>query len=264
MLAKAPRRGADMLILDLEDAVAPGSKAEARRTIRDAIPQMEAAGAGVAVRVNCEPDELQADLKALAETSVDTLMVPKATSSSLDDLMNRIERLGFPRRLRLIALIESARGLWEALPIAEHPSVVSLAIGEEDLAADLGLQHGPDPMLWHPARSRLVWACAAGGLGGPIGPVWTDLGDLDGLRGSARMLRKCGFSSGSAIHPAQVPVINEVFSPSPKELESARQLVESYDQALAEGRGAIRDPQGAMIDEAVVRRARRALREMDH
>lgn len=263
MLAKAPERGADRLILDLEDGVAPKSKAKARRILQDAIPEFEGAGARFAVRINSEPGDQEDDLEALVTTSVKTLVIPKATVASLADLVKRTERCGFPDHLRLMALIESARGLWEALPIAEHPQVVGLGIGEEDLGADLGLEHGPDLMLWHPARARLVWACAAAGLAGPNGPVWTDIRDLDGLRESTRLLRDCGYSSRSAIHPAQVPVINEVFTPSEKKLETARRLVDEYDRALAYGKGAIRDSEGRMIDEAVVRRARRLVHYQD-
>ena len=259
MLAKAPSRGADVLIIDLEDSVAPNAKEEARRIIGDAIPEMEAAGAELAVRVNSEPEEQEADLAALTDAGIKTLVVPKATSEALEVLTQQCRGVGLSSSLRLVALIESGRGLWEALSIAEHPQVVGLAIGEQDLAADLGLEHGADPMLWHPARSRLVWASAAAGLRGPSGPVWTDIGDLDGLRGSTRLLRKCGYSSRPAIHPAQVPVINEVFTPSEEELETARQLVDDYQQAREEGRGAIRNSQGRMIDEAVIRRARRLL-----
>lgn len=256
MLAKAPTRGADMLILDLEDAVAPGAKSEARSIVREAIPQLEAAGARFSVRINSEPDEQEADLAVLLTTSVNVLVLPKATVAGVGELVRRSERLGFQRVLHLLALIEDARGLWEALPLAEHPWVVGLGIGEQDLGADLGLDHDSDPLLWHPARSRLVWACAAAGLPGPTGPVSIDIGDLDGLRESTKLLRQCGFASRSAVHPAQVPVINEVFTPSEEELEAARQLVEAYDQALAEGRGVVTDAQGRMIDEAVVRRAR--------
>lgn len=256
MLAKAPTRGADMLILDLEDAVAPSAKPEARRTIQEAIPALEAAGANFCVRINSEAEIQEADLAALAVTSVDTLVVPKATAAGMSALVERVERTGFERSLRLMALIESARGLWDVLEMAEHPWVVGLGIGEQDLGADLGLEHGEDPMLWHPARSRLVWACAAAGLPGPDGPVSIDIRDLDGLRESTLLLRRCGFSSRSAIHPAQVAVINEVFTPSEEELEAARQLVDRYDRALAEGRGAITDAEGRMIDEAVVRSAR--------
>lgn len=259
MLAKAPDRGADVLILDLEDAVAPRAKPEARRIIAEAIPGLEAAGARIAVRINHEPEQQEADLAALAGLSAPTLVVPKSTVAGLVGLKRRADRLGMCQGPRLIALIESARGLWEVLTIAEHPQVAGLAIGEQDLAAELGLASGADQRLWHPARSRLVWASAAAGLPGPNGPVWTDIRDLDGLRESTRVLRKCGFSSRSAIHPAQVPVINEVFTPSAEELEAAEQLVADYDQALAEGRGAIRDTRGRMIDEAVVRRARKLL-----
>ena len=264
MLAKAPSRGADVLIIDLEDSVAPSAKEEARRIIGDAIPEMEAAGAQLAVRVNSEPEEQEADLATLTDAGIKTLVVPKATSEALEVLTQQCRGAGLSSSLRLVALIESGRGLWEALSIAEHPQVVGLAIGEQDLGADLGLEHGADPMLWHPARSRLVWASAAAGLRGPSGPVWTDIGDLDGLRGSTRLLRKCGYSSRPAIHPAQVPVINEVFTPSEEELETARQLVDDYQQAREEGRGAIRNSQGRMIDEAVIRRARRLLAHPDH
>lgn len=259
MLAKAGGRGADLLIIDLEDAVAPRAKPAARQMVREAMPLLEGEGARVAVRVNSDPDNLGADLKALSTTSVETLVVPKATVASVDEVGKRAEELEFGRQLGLIALIEDAQGLWEARSLANHPMVVGLGIGEEDLAADLGLEHGADDLLWHPARSRLVWAAAAAGIPGPNGPVWTDIGDLEGLARSTHMLRRCGFASRAAIHPAQVPVINQVFTPSEQELEAARQLVAEYDLALAEGRGAVRDVQGRMVDEAVVRRARRLL-----
>ena len=256
MLAKAAGRGADMLILDLEDAVAPSSKAEARTILAEAIPELLAAGSALAVRVNSEPEEQEADLAAIAGTGIEMLVVAKATADGIRAVTERSRETGLSS-LRLIALIESAQGLWEALPIARHPWVVNLATGEEDLAADLGVDYRGDPMLWHPVRSRLVWASAAAGLPGPNGPVWTAIRDLEGLIESTLHLKRCGFSSRSAIHPAQVPVINEVFTPSPQELESARQMVDAYDQALSEGRGAILDAQGKMIDEAIVRRARR-------
>jgi len=179
--------------------------------------------------------------------------------AGIGNLEKATRESGFPEDLGLIALIETARGLWQVLSVAEHPAVVGLDIGEEDLGSELGLEPGGDAMLWHPVRSRLVWASAAAGMGGPNGPVWTDIGDLDGLRESTLWLRRCGFSSRSAIPPAQVQVINQVFTPSQEELEAARQMVAEYDQAVAEGRGAIRDARGRMIDEAVVRRARHLL-----
>jgi len=255
MLAKAPTRGADMLILDLEDAVAPSAKVSARLTIQEAIPELEAGGARLCVRVNSEQDDQEADLAALSGAGIQTLVIPKATSQAIENVTERCKRMGF-LSVELVALIESAQGLWEVLSIARHPRVTGLAIGEEDLAADLGVDYQGDPVLWHPVRSRLVWAAAAAELPGPNGPVWTAIRDLDGLRKSTLHLKRCGFSSRSAIHPAQVPVINEVFTPSQEELETARLLVDTYDQALAEGRGAILDDQGKMVDEAVVRRAR--------
>lgn len=256
MLAKAPQRGADLLILDLEDAVAPNAKGDARRIVQETIPTLAAASARFAIRINSEPEEQEADLAALADTAASTLVVPKATTAALGDLTKRIQGLEIARPLRLVALIESARGLWDALSIAEHPWVVGLASGEQDLAADLGMEPTADSAPWHSARSRLVWAAAAAGLPGPAGPVWTDFADLAGLRDFTLSLRRGGFASGTAIHPAQVSVINEVFTPTTEELAQARDLVERYDKALAEGLGVITDGQGKMVDEAVVRRSR--------
>lgn len=252
MLEKAARRGADMLILDLEDAVPMSSKAEARAAVRAAIPILQEQGARVGVRINSLASERNADLAAFGEGPPDAFMVAKATAAVIEEVAGTDSVAEVP----LLALIESARGLLDAPEIAEHPRVAGLAMGEADLGADIGMSVGDEDEAWTPSRTRVVWAAAAAGLPGPIGPVYIDLKDLHGLRRSTERLRMLGFGGCSAVHPSQVEVINEVFTPTPLEIEEARESVREYDAAVAAGRGVILDSEGRLVDEAVVRRAR--------
>ncbi len=250
MIARAGRRGADLVLIDLEDSVPVAAKPAARTAAVEAIAGLRAE-TKVGVRVNASPGELDADLAALAGIEVDIVFVPKATLALADQVAAAIRHGG------LVALVESGKGLLEAPALAAHPRVVRLAVGEADLGADLGMHAAPDDQAWIPSRAWLVWSSAAADLDGPIGPVYTDLPDLDGLRESTRRLAAMGYAGRSAIHPTQIEVINEVFTPSAAELEAARRLVAAYDAALAAGRGVIVDDRGAIVDEAVVRRSRR-------
>ena len=254
MLAKAARRHADLVLVDLEDAVPVVSKESARRTARQALPRLKQEGARVGVRINSHPDEIAADLDALAGLDIDMVVVPKADLTLIEHVGGSVTVM----KAALIALVESGRGLLDSPAMAAHPRVVRLMAGEADLGADLGMSAPADHPAWLASRAMLVWASAAAGLEGPIGPVYTnlDLTDLTELRRSTESLAGLGFAGRSAIHPAHIPVINEAFTPSSAELDSARRLVEAYDAALSSGRGIIVDEEGRMIDEAVVRRSR--------
>lgn len=254
MLVKAAQRHADLVLVDLEDAVAVGSKDLARREARQAIPKLNQEGARVGVRINSHPDHLSPDLDALAGLDIDTIVVPKADLR----LIERIADAGSVAGTDLTALVESGRGLLDAPSMAAHEQVVRLMAGEADMGADLGMSVPPDHPAWLASRSMLVWASAAAGIEGPIGPVYTnlDMSTLDELRRSTQQLADMGFAGRSAIHPAHVGIINETFTPGAAELEEARRMVEAYDRAVASGRGIIVDGSGRMIDEAVVRRSR--------
>lgn len=254
MLVKAAQRHADLVLVDLEDAVAVGSKDLARREARHAIPRLKQEGARVGVRINSHPDHLPSDLDALAGLELDTIVVPKAD-------LHLIEQIAGSRMVEgteFTALVESGKGLLDSPAIAAHERVVRLMAGEADMGADLGMSAPPDHSAWLASRSMLVWASAAAGIEGPIGPVYTnlDMSTLDELRRSTQELADMGFAGRSAIHPAHVRIINEVFTPSSKDLEEAHRMVEAYDRAIASGRGIIVDESGRMIDEAVVRRSR--------
>ena len=156
----------------------------------------------------------------------------------------------------VVPLLESAGALLEAQAIAAAPRVVRLQVGEADLAADLGFGDGADDADWAAIRSSIVVVSAAAGISAPVAPVSTDFRDLERFAETTRALARRGYVGRACIHPAQVAVANAVFTPSDDAVEDARALVTMFDQAVSEGRGVVVGPDGRMVDEAVVRRAR--------
>lgn len=246
----------DAVILDLEDGVAPSARPAARDGLAGLLAGRPDDGPEVLVRLG-GVESLTEDLTAVGDHPVDGWYWPKADRDSLDVLDRSLTDRD--RHDLVVALVESARGVLDAAALAAHPRVVGLALGEADLTADLGVSPGPDALELLHVRSALVVASAAAGLDGPMGPVSTDLHDSDGLRTSSQALRRLGFCGRSCIHPAQVVIVNETFTPTDDERSAARAVVELFERSLAEGTGVVVDPDGRMVDEAVVRRARRLL-----
>lgn len=242
-LEKAVDRGADALIADLEDAVATSSKEEARETVAEWVAGFPAdqRRPEIWVRVN-SPEDIQ----SILAPGLTGVYVPKVASAA--DLPTV--------SVKVAALIESAAGVLAAAEIAAAPGVAHLAIGEADLTAELGIE--PSEAL-NPIRMQIVLVSAAAGIDPPVGPVSTDFKDLDGLRRSTESLRRMGFRARAAIHPDQIPIINEVFTPTPDEVENAKKILALYDEAVSRGTGAIADENGRMIDEAIARAARHTL-----
>ncbi|NUT44994.1 MAG: CoA ester lyase [Thermoactinospora sp.] len=256
-LGKALERGADALIVDLEDAVAPASKDRARAEVADWLRSAPTAG-GCEIWVRINPGALgHADLRAVALPAVAGLCVAKTESAAelvaIDELLR-----DFPW-IKLCPLLESGAAVLAAAGIARAPRVSRLQLGEADLRADLGVEPGPDEreLLW--ARSQVVLASAAARIGPPLGPVSTDFRDLDRLRASTQALKRLGFRGRACIHPAQVAVVNEVFTPSAAEVERARELIGRFEAAES---GVVLDDAGRMVDEAVIRQARRLLADL--
>jgi citrate lyase subunit beta/citryl-CoA lyase len=243
--------GADAVIADLEDAVVPAEKARARALVAEVL----AASTGPSlrlVRVNGAGSPwLEEDLAMIAALDLDAVVLPKATPDAL-----RAVHSGLP----VVAIVETAHGLHRAAEIANEASVQRLMLGAIDLALELALEARPDGLELLQARSTLVLASAVGGCRGPIDRVWADVRDESGLEADCRTGRSLGFRAKSCIHPAQVPVVNEVFSPSPDEIARARDVVDAYERAAAEGLGAVA-LEGEMIDLPVVERARQLLAE---
>ena len=255
-LAKAAGRGADALIADLEDAVAPARKAFARDTVRHWLPGSHGE---IWLRINAGRPDL--DIVEVVSGRVAGVVVPKAEPSLLadvDDLLAARERsLELPPgTIRVLPLIETAAGLLSVAAVAKAPRVLRLGIGEADLAAELRLRPDPDADQLTSLRLQLVVASAAGRIGPPVAPMSADFRDLAALRTSTSALRRLGFQARTAIHPAQLPVINEVFTPSAVEVASARRLVALFAAAEQAGAGVTVDDAGRMVDVALVRTAR--------
>ena len=267
-MTKALKSGADGIIVDLEDAVAPTAKVRARMMVIDFVGALNTVHPEVWVRINHGPHghEDAAALVGAIGHRLAGLYVPKVGDSAdiraLDELLTSSElnaKLD-TGAIRMSALLETAAGILDARRIARSPRVVRLAIGEADLAAELGVELTPgDEHELLTARSMLVLASAEAGIDPPVGPVSTDFRDLDALRTSTIALRRMGFRGRAAIHPAQIDVINDVFTPSDTDAGIAQRIVELYEEATSNGSGVCVDDHGKMIDEAVVRNARRVL-----
>lgn len=257
-------RGADAIILDLEDAVAPSQKERARTLIADAIPQVNRNGADVLVRVNRPWRLLVRDLEAAVIPGVCALMLTKVDSpehvQAVEAIVDELEaERGLPAgNIKFVALVEDAKGFFRIEHIATSSRrLVGLSLGSEDFAADIGAQADPE-VLFYPKQRTLFAARAAGIM--PMGFVGSiaDFRDQEAFRAIVRRSRRIGFMCASAIHPLQVSVLNEEFQPTAEEVDRAERMVKAYDEAYAQGLGAVQF-EGAMIDVPVVNRARNVL-----
>ncbi|MFD7292407.1 HpcH/HpaI aldolase/citrate lyase family protein [Streptomyces sp. NPDC059897] len=244
--AKAHASGADLVIIDLEDAVAPAGKDEARTHVAAWL----AAGHRPVVRINAPGTPwAEADLAVAAEHGCPVMVPKSADPAALSELAARTAG-----RCPLIALIETARGVLRAHEVAEAASVVRLAFGNVDLAADLGVAHDDHLALTH-ARSQVVLASAAVGLCPPLDGVTTAVRDTDALTADVTHGRRLGFAGKLCVHPAQLAPVAAGFAPSESELAWARSVLAAGD--------AVTTVDGQMVDKPVLDRARRLLAQAD-
>lgn len=251
-LRKALASGADAVVADLEDAVTPAEKAPARELTTRVLAEADGDALRL-VRVNAAGSEwIAGDADMVGALGLDGVVLPKAEAAAVRE----VEDLGLP----VIAIVETAAGLRGAFELASLPAVEALVLGAVDLGLALGLERREDGLEVLFARSSLVVDSAAAGLRGPIDQVWTTLRDDDGLRRDSELGRSLGFRGKACIHPEQVRVVNDAFSPSRAELERAREVVRAFENATANGRGAV-NLDGEMIDLPVAERARELLAE---
>jgi citrate lyase subunit beta/citryl-CoA lyase len=256
VVGKALDSGADVVLIDLEDAVAPDRKEYARGATADRLRERQPVP--VHVRVNAlDGPWVEGDLKTLAGLpGLSGLRLPKVTSPRE---VVRVAELTGPARaapdgeVALHALLESALGVEHAFAIAcAHPALRGIALGEADLRADLGVREDRG-LDW--SRSRVVTAARAAGLPAPVQSVYPDVRDLEGLAASCTRGRALGFLGRAAIHPRQLPVIEQAYLPTPKEIVEAEQIT----RAATATAGAQALPDGRFIDAAVVAVAHRTL-----
>jgi citrate lyase subunit beta / citryl-CoA lyase len=269
MMHKAAAAGADEVIFDLEDACAVSQKVAARATVAEALRTATfTPGTIRACRINgvhtphCHGDLLE--VLAGAGAYLDVVVLPKVHGADdvrfVDTLLSQAERFHglTPGRIRLEVLLESAAGLLQAPAIAAaSPRLESLIFGVADLAADLGAQGFRDYAPFVPARLQLLLAARAHGLLA-IDSVTVQFRDAAQVEADARAGAALGFDGKWAIHPAQVPLINAAFTPSQEAVARARRVVEAYQQADAQGLGAV-VLDDEMVDAATVRVEQRRL-----
>jgi citrate lyase subunit beta / citryl-CoA lyase len=254
--------GADAVVIDLEDAVHPDQRPEARRLLTSTLTGRQPVH--VVVRVNRVgtadfADDIAATAPLVAAGLVDGVRLPKVESADEVAHAWRLTSLTRPEA-HLVPLLESALGVRNAHEIARAPGVHSIALGESDLRADLGLPRGDqadDGLLL--ARLTVVMASAAAGLPAPTGSVFSNVSDTDALRASCEELRRLGFYGRSVIHPRQVPVVRASFAPTAAEQDWASAVVARAGSMDTGGVGATALADGSFVDPAIVRQAEQIL-----
>lgn len=261
MMRKAPGAGSDVVVFDLEDAVAPGRKAEARDAIREVLSDSEFdPDCEVCVRVNANSEMAAADLDSVLDgldsDALDSVMLPKAAAAGdVDTLTDSLRNHEY--EVPVLALIETAAGVLAAADIAAVDATDALIFGAEDLAADLGATRTNEGTEVLYAREHVVLAAAAAGVDA-IDTVHTDIEDVDGLAAETEFAIELGYDGKLAIHPVQVDPINDAFTPHEEQVEWARRVLDAQADADAEDRGVFR-VDGEMVDAPLIAQAERVL-----
>ncbi len=275
MFAKALSCGADLVFLDLEDAVPPSFKEVSREKAIAALTELDWGSAARAVRINgldtewCHNDIIEVVTRAGAH--LDTIVVPKARTAKdvwwVDVLLSQIEaKLNLDKRIRLEVLIEEVEGLANAEAIAVcSPRIDALIFGVGDFALSQGARVDTNfvPLgdypgdFWHYARNKIMVAARIAGIDAIDAP-YPDYRDLAGYERDARRASLIGYAGKWAIHPSQVPMANKVYSPTDDEIALAERNLAAYREAVANGRGAV-GVEGVLVDAAHVKMAEQTL-----
>jgi malyl-CoA/(S)-citramalyl-CoA lyase len=295
-MEKAPTLGADLVFLDLEDAVAPGDKVQARANVIDALLTRDWSACSVSVRINgLDTRWCYRDIVEVVERAghvLDTVLIPKVgTPSDVEFVATLLDQMeqekGWdPGGIAIHILIETARGMVnvEAIGRARPDRLEAMVFGVADYAASVQARTthiggaNPDYSVltdpaddrsreahwgdqWHFGISRMVAACRAEGLR-PIDGPFGDLDDDEGYRSAARRAAALGCEGKWAIHPSQIPLANEVFTPSQAEVKHARRILHAMEEGAKEGRGAA-SLDGRLIDAASIRMAQNLVSKVD-
>lgn len=260
---KAHLRGADAIVLDLEDAVPHSEKEDARKLVKHAVELSGLGGVDVLVRVNNEPQFIEADLDAAVHQGLHGIFVPKVESptdvTSIENLLARLENkrgidLG---RIKLSVHIESPRGLLNIREIAAVGTrIESMSLGVDDYCLELGVEPSEDGTELFFPMSMMATTCKAARIN-PIGIQGSVAGFRDpaGFERASERSRSFGFTGGYCIHPDQVPILNRVFSPSPAKIDHARRVIFAFEEGLRNGRASV-SLDNRMVDTPIYKQAK--------
>jgi len=262
MMINAGLHSADGIILDLEDSVGPEKKDEARILVRNALRQVNFNGAERMARIN-QGERGMKDLEVIVPQYVNLILIPKCEdAATVRNIENRISEIkanaGLNNPVYLMPIIETALGVEMSFEIARSAaSVVAIAVGLEDLTADMGVPRTVEGKETFYARTRIVNAAKASGIQ-PIDSVFSDVGDMEALRQSVLSSKALGFEGMGCIHPRQIPVIRQGFAPGPEEIEKSKKIVLAFENAHSKGLGVVALG-SKMIDPPVVARAQKII-----
>ncbi|HHX7948598.1 TPA: citrate (pro-3S)-lyase subunit beta [Streptococcus pyogenes] len=264
MLRDAPLFGADSIMFDLEDSVSLKEKDTSRALVHFALKTFDYSSVETVVRVNGLDSCGTLDIEAVVLAGVNVIRLPKTeTAQDIVDVEAVIERVERENgievgRTRMMAAIESAEGVLNAREIAKASKrLIGIALGAEDYVTNMKTRRYPDGQELFFARSMILHAARAAGIAA-IDTVYSDVNNTEGFQNEVRMIKQLGFDGKSVINPRQIPLVNEIYTPTKKEIDHAKQVIWAIREAESKGSGVI-SLNGKMVDKPIVERAERVI-----
>ncbi|HES7725717.1 TPA: citrate (pro-3S)-lyase subunit beta [Streptococcus pyogenes] len=264
MLRDAPLFGADSVMFDLEDSVSLKEKDTSRALVHFALKTFDYSSVETVVRVNGLDSCGALDIEAVVLAGVNVIRLPKTeTAQDIVDVEAVIERVERENgievgRTRMMAAIESAEGVLNAREIAKASKrLIGIALGAEDYVTNMKTRRYPDGQELFFARSMILHAARAAGIA-TIDTVYSDVNNTEGFQNEVRMIKQLGFDGKSVINPRQIPLVNEIYTPTKKEIDHAKQVIWAIREAESKGSGVI-SLNGKMVDKPIVERAERVI-----
>ncbi|HEQ2979334.1 TPA: citrate (pro-3S)-lyase subunit beta [Streptococcus pyogenes] len=264
MLRDAPLFGADSVMFDLEDSVSLKEKDTSRTLVHFALKTFDYSSVETVVRVNGLDSCGALDIEAVVLAGVNVIRLPKTETAQdivdVEAVIERVERENSIEvgRTRMMAAIESAEGVLNAREIAKASKrLIGIAFGAEDYVTNMKTRRYPDGQELFFARSMILHAARAAGIAA-IDTVYSDVNNTEGFQNEVRMIKQLGFDGKSVINPRQIPLVNEIYTPTEKEIDHAKQVIWAIREAESKGSGVI-SLNGKMVDKPIVERAERVI-----
>ncbi|HEP1988238.1 TPA: citrate (pro-3S)-lyase subunit beta [Streptococcus pyogenes] len=264
MLRDAPLFGADSIMFDLEDSVSLKEKDTSRALVHFALKTFDYSSVETVVRVNGLDSCGVLDIEAVVLAGVNVIRLPKTETAQdivdVEAVIERVERKNGIEvgRTRMMAAIESAEGVLNAREIAKASKrLIGIALGAEDYVTNMKTRRYPDGQELFFARSMILHAARAAGIAA-IDTVYSDVNNTEGFQNEVRMIKQLGFDGKSVINPRQIPLVNEIYTPTEKEIDHAKQVIWAIREAESKGSGVI-SLNGKMVDKPIVERAERVI-----
>lgn len=264
MLRDAPLYGADSIMFDLEDAVSLKEKDSARVLVHSALKTFDYGNIEIVVRINALDAGGAEDIEAMVLAGVDVIRLPKTETAQdiidVEAVITEVEQQNdIPvRTTKMMAAIESAEGVLNAPAIAKSSTrLIGIALGAEDYVTNMKTRRHPDGQELFFARSMILHAARAAGIAA-IDTVYSDVDNTEGFEAEVRLIKQLGFDGKSVINPRQIPLVNNIYAPTEKEIQNAKEVIWGIREAEAKGSGVI-SVNGKMVDKPIVERAERVI-----